>query len=300
MDAEAIESLMGKRFRLESAPTLTAPTPSKLPIAFTRLRCEQAEHGRAGPVPAEASFAFQVILRPIRAWEIWTDRGHAHLPPSGPGDIFLFDLSENPRLELHNPFDMVRFYVSQSSLDSLAYEHGQRRVDGLRAPKLGTADPVMHGMATALAASMQRPNKAQTMFVEHMALAFHAHASHAYGGVPPECLRSGGLTPWQLRRACDAMQSELSVNHSISSLANECGLSSRHFARAFKVMTGLTPHQWLTRRRVERSREFLAQTTMELADVATACGFVDQSHFARVFRHVEGQTPGRWRRRLAR
>jgi AraC family transcriptional regulator len=299
MSAQAIESLMSKRFRVESAPTLTAPTPSKAPIAFTRLRCECTEHGLAGPVPAEASFAFQVILRPIHSWEIWTNRGHAYLPPSGPGDTFLFDLSENPRLELHDPFDMVRFYVSQSSLDSLAYEHGQRRINGLHAPKFGTPDPVMHGMATALVASMQHPNQGQTMFVEHMALAFHAHASHAYGGVSPDRRQSGGLAPWQLRRACDAMQSELSVNHSISSLASECGLSSRHFARAFKVTTGLTPHEWLMRRRVERARDLLVQSAMELADIALACGFVDQSHLARVFKNIEGQTPGRWRRQLA-
>jgi AraC family transcriptional regulator len=95
------------------------------------------------------------------------------------------------------------------------------------------------------------------------------------------------------------MEAELDADHSISRLAREFGLSSSHFARAFKTTTGLAPHQWLTRRRVARARELLAQTTMEPADIACACGFVDQSHFSRIFARVEKQSPGRWRRRLA-
>ncbi len=235
----------------------------------------------------------------MRSWKIWSDRSRTPLPVSGPGDIFLFDLSENPQLEVHDPFDMMRCYISQSSMDSLSYEHGQRRVAGLRLAQFGTYDPVMHGIATSVAGAMQRPGEAPTMFVEHMALAFHAHVSHAYGGVSVEHRHSGGLTHWQFRRVCDAMQARLNFNHSIGGLASECGLSSRQFARAFKETTGFTPHQWLMRRRIERSRELLAQTDMDLVDIALECGFVDQSHFSRVFAQLQKQTPAKWRRQLA-
>ena len=228
--------------------------------------------------------------------EIWSDRSRTPLPESGPGDIFLFDLSENPQLEMHDPFDMVRCYISQSSMDSLSYEHGQRRVSGLRLAQFGTYDPVMHGIATSMAGVMQRPGEAPTMFVEHMSLAFHAHVSHAYGGASEELRRNGGLTHWQLRRVCDAMQERLNFNHSIGGLAIECGLSSRQFARAFKETTGFTPHQWLMSRRIERSRELLAQTNLNLVDIALECGFVDQSHFSRVFAQFQKQTPAKWRR----
>ena len=298
MDANTVDAVMSGRFRLERAPTLAAPTLSGVPIAFTQLQSTQKEHGRAGPVPLENSFAFQVMLQPLRSWELWTDRGYTSLPPTVSGDVFLFDLTENPRLGFHDPFNMVRFYISQSSLDSLAYERGLRRIGGLCAPKLGTHDAVMHGMAMSLIASMVRPNEAQALFVEYMALAFHAHVVTAYGGVPNGRSSHGGLAPWQLKRACDAMEANLGASRSISHLAGECDLSSSHFARAFKETTGMAPHQWLTRRRVQRARELLAQSTMELAEVALACGFVDQSHFSRVFARMEKQSPGRWRRQL--
>ncbi len=218
MNDQALEHLLRQGFRLDTAPTLAVPTPAKVPIAFTHLRCAVPEYGRARPVPAKASFAVQVLLRPMRCWEIWSNRGRARLPASGPGSIFLFDLTENPQMDVRDPFDMVRFYISQSSLDSLAYEHDQRRVAGLRVPEIGTYDPVMRGMASALAANIQRPREVSSMFAEHMALAFYAHVSHAYGGVSLDRRHSGGLTNWQTRRACEVMQSELDANHSANHL----------------------------------------------------------------------------------
>lgn len=109
MDANTVAAVMSRRFRLDSAPTLGAPTMSQTPIAFTRLRCMDEQHGRAGPVPCENSFAFQVMLQPIRSWDLTTNRGLSPLPPTKPGDAFLFDLGENPRVNIESSFDMVRF-----------------------------------------------------------------------------------------------------------------------------------------------------------------------------------------------
>ena len=299
MDKDTVESVMSRRFRLDSAPTLAAHTTSNIPIAFTHLQCKQDDHGTSGPVPGEASFAFQVMLQPLHSWELWTDKGHTVLPSAKPGDAFLFDLSENPRVGLNTSFDMVRFYISQSSLDTLAYERGERRVGGLHAARYGGQDPVLHGLALALTTSMLHPTDAPASFVEYIALAFHAHAVHTYGGIPEAGRFHGGLVSWQMQRVKDAVEAAPDANHTISRLAHECGLSSSHFARAFKESTGLAPHQWLTQKRVERARTLLAQTKMELTDIALACGFVDQSHFSRVFARIEKQSPGRWRRQLA-
>jgi hypothetical protein len=154
VDAASIDAIMSGRFRLGRAPTLAAPSLSDSPIAFTRLRCDDDKLGMAGPVPPEGSFAFQVMLKPVQSWEFRTNRGHGSTPPTKPGDTFLFELSENPQIELHSAFDMVRFYMPRSALDSLAYGRGLRRVAGLRAPPFGVHDPIMHGMALTMVASM--------------------------------------------------------------------------------------------------------------------------------------------------
>jgi AraC family transcriptional regulator len=104
----------------------------------------------------------------------------------------------------------------------------------------------------------------------------------------------GGLTPLQLRRVRDSIETRLDQDISLAQLANDCGLSTSHFARAFARSTGIPPHRWLTRRRVERAKE-LMHTDATLAEIALMCGFSDQSHLTRVFAQVAGVTPGRWR-----
>jgi AraC family transcriptional regulator len=296
VDAASIDAIMSGRFGLDQAPTLAAPSLSDSPIAFTRLRCDDDEHHLAGPVPPEGSFAFQVMLKPVESWELRTNHGHGSLPPTKPGDTFLFDLSENPQLELHSAFDMVRFYMPRSALDSLAYGRGLPRVAGLRASPFGVHDPIMHGMAQAMVASMESIDAAQPIFIEYMALAFHAHVVHAYGSVPERRSSYGALAPWQMKRVVETVDANPGASHTISMLAQGCGLSSSYFARAFRETTGLAPHQWLTRRRIEHACRLLAQTRMELSEIALACGFVDQSHFSRVFARQEKRSPGKWRR----
>ena len=166
MEAETLEAVLKQRFRLERAPTLAASTLSATPIAFTRLQCERAHHGLAGPVPPEDSTALQVALRPIRSWELRTSRGCAVPPPVKPGDVFMFNLSENPRVNWLEPFDVVRFYIAHAALEDLAYQRGLRRVGGLRVPATGSHDPLLHGMALALIACMTRPEEAQPRFVK--------------------------------------------------------------------------------------------------------------------------------------
>jgi transcriptional regulator GlxA family with amidase domain len=92
------------------------------------------------------------------------------------------------------------------------------------------------------------------------------------------------------------MSESLTQGSDLSRLAEECGLSTRHFARAFRQSTGIPPHRWLLRYRVQRAKDMLRTQALPLADVALRCGFADQSHFTRVFSRQTGMSPGEWRR----
>ena len=136
------------------------------------------------------------------------------------------------------------------------------------------------------------------MLAEHVTLAPNRRTAQTCAEHPRTPSRSGGLAPWQLRKACDMMRETARAGTSVAPLAAACGLSAGHFVRAFRHMTGLPPHQWLMQQRVEQSRLLLAGT-LPLAEIALACGFVDQSHFSRVFARKHGSSPGRWRRDMA-
>jgi AraC-like DNA-binding protein len=106
----------------------------------------------------------------------------------------------------------------------------------------------------------------------------------------------GGLAPWQLRRAIALLRADLAENQSLKRVAAACRLSTTHFGRAFKQSMGVPPHQWLTNARLDMARELLLRSALPLAQIASTCGFADQSHFCRIFRRSEGVSPGVWRR----
>jgi AraC family transcriptional regulator len=178
----------------------------------------------------------------------------------------------------------------------MADEAGIPRVKGLRARPFGGRDMIMYGFAQVLAGAMASPGDGSAMFCDYIALAFFAYIVRVYGGLPIKRFARGGLAPWQLQRAYEFIDGNLSADPSISDVADQCGLSSGYFSRAFKCETGISPHRWLMKRRVERAKELLREEDSRLAEVAQVCGFVDQSHFARVFSKIEGCSPGRWRR----
>jgi AraC-like DNA-binding protein len=298
MDPRAIEAVIAKRFGLPRAPTLVARVAtSRLPVVFTHLQSTEARRRQSMDVPREQSFSFQVPLAPF-PWDAWFAGKHTSVSPAIPGNAYLFDLSNNPTVGLKTPFNTVRLNISQSALEALAYERGLRGASGLRAPSLGCPDPVMYGLAQTLVAAMEQPGEGTNLFADYLALAFHAHVLRSYGNVAAEPLSTrGGLAPRQLRSACEFIEANLHGDPSIADIAAECGLSGSYFAKAFKQATGAPPHAWLSMRRIARAKQLLSGTNVELAEIALACGFVDQSHFSRAFRKTEGCSPGRWRRR---
>lgn len=295
---EPIEVVLAKRFRIERPPTILAHRSSRAQIGFSRIRSAVAAQGRSLAVPCEAAFSFHVPMSVPFFSELWTGGRRRTLPAATLGDAFLFDLSDNPVVGLDTPFDSLRFYVTQQALNELAQDRGIRPIVGLHKRDFGGPDPVLFGLAQTLASAMAQPSSATALFADCIALAFFAHIAHNYGDAPaPGQTARGGLAPWQFQRAAEFINAHLNEDPSVADLAKQCGVSISHFARAFKQTTGMAPHQWLTKQRVERAKALLSIGSLELAEIAEACGFTDQSHFTRVFSRCERMTPGRWRRR---
>jgi transcriptional regulator GlxA family with amidase domain len=99
-----------------------------------------------------------------------------------------------------------------------------------------------------------------------------------------------------MRRVREYVEAHLGESTDLKMLAAVAGLSVHHFAREFRQSAGVTPHNYLTQKRVERAQEMLAQTNLALSAIAYATGFSDQGHLTRHFRHVLGTTPGAFRR----
>lgn len=114
---------------------------------------------------------------------------------------------------------------------------------------------------------------------------------HAVRGRLPERLVTAGDAVSRVRACLDERYAE---NLELADLAAVAGLSRHHLLRLFKRETGLTPHAYLTDRRVRVARRLLVQGSGP-AEVAAACGFCDQSHLNRAFKARAGSAPGAYR-----
>jgi AraC family transcriptional regulator len=73
-------------------------------------------------------------------------------------------------------------------------------------------------------------------------------------------------------------------------------MSTYDFARRFKKTVGVSPHAYVLSRRIARARAMLTRSESNLAHVALACGFANQSHLTTMFSRALGVTPGGYRR----
>ena len=81
----------------------------------------------------------------------------------------------------------------------------------------------------------------------------------------------------------------------VETLAEIAQMSPEQFGSAFRDATGMSVRQWQTDYRVRSAQRLLTDNPNEsLAEVATLCGFADQSHFSRAFLKVVGLTPTAW------
>ena len=82
----------------------------------------------------------------------------------------------------------------------------------------------------------------------------------------------------------------------LSELAEVAGMTPRYFCRAFAILTGRTPIEYLNYYRIELAGERLILTSNSVTDIAFGCGFNDMSYFSRMFFRLKGATPTAYRK----
>jgi len=99
----------------------------------------------------------------------------------------------------------------------------------------------------------------------------------------------------RLLRARDAMDRAYAEPLNVRVIAAVAHVSEAHFIRSFRATFGETPHQYLQRRRVERSMFLLRETDRSVTDICLDVGFMSLGTFSRTFREIVGETPSDYR-----
>lgn len=259
---------------------------------FDDLECLKARFSRHSYAPhVHDTFALGVILAGAEAFRY---RGARHVAPAGSL------VAVNPD-ELHDgapaedSFAYRMLYPSVALVQGLADELADRPAgfpaftapvmdDPEVARLLGEAHRLMETRGDALAADQA--------LTAALSLMVRRHSESRFQGRRP------GQEAEPIRRARRLVDDCFMQDLTLDDLAGEAGLSRFYFLRAFRRAVGVTPHAYLTGRRIAAAKGLLGGS-QPLSEVALACGFYDQSHFTRSFKGCTGVTPGQYRSGLS-
>lgn len=84
----------------------------------------------------------------------------------------------------------------------------------------------------------------------------------------------------------------------LDAMARAAHFSRFYFLRAFRKSFHETPHQYLTRKRIERAKELLAKSELTVTEICFAVGFESLGSFSTLFHKVTGWSPSIYRARV--
>lgn len=92
------------------------------------------------------------------------------------------------------------------------------------------------------------------------------------------------------------LESNPQASMSLEQLASRFGFSERNLKRRFTLATGLAPHLYLQKVRIDRAKKLLISGALSVQQIAHQVGYENVSYFIRLFQREAGDTPAQWRK----
>ncbi len=252
------------------------------------LECLKAHYRRHRYLPhIHDTYALGIITDGAEAFNY---RGVTHV--AGPGQV----VCVNPG-ELHDgqpareEFSYRMLYPSVDMVAAVASDLIDRPTPAPMVEQAVIDDPDLAGRLVKLHCLTEAGEgrlAVETALTEAIGLLISRHAALQ------RPVRRPGRESAPVARARAAIEAHPERDVGLDELAAVAGLSRYHLLRAFRREVGVTPHAFVTGRRVARAKQLLADEE-PLSGIALACGFYDQSHFTRTFKAWTGVTPGQYR-----
>lgn len=164
-----------------------------------------------------------------------------------------------------------------------------RFADGL--PVIMRHDPLIRAFAEALYAQRHRSDPDVLLYRESLteSLVHHLQLIHL------DPLNFDEDPRFQLERLSSYIRANVDQKLTVAELATLAGTTSQTLQKLVRKQFGQSVYNWVTSLRLERSLELLRHSQLNLATIATECGFAHQSHWTRLFHKKFGVTPARIR-----
>jgi len=91
------------------------------------------------------------------------------------------------------------------------------------------------------------------------------------------------------------IESNYNEKISLKKYAEQLNISYDYFRHKFKELTGLSPQEYITNKKLESAANMLSSTTFSCSEIAEKCGFSNSAQFSKMFKEKYNITPKKYR-----
>lgn len=248
----------------------------------------------AGEMPESVSTAHALVICLGDCQGKYKLNGKWYREQYSAGDMVIFPAGELfPRFRIDRPTPLIEIFLSPDTFINAA-ETVPSKIKLRSHFKL--RDPLIQQMGLALKAELETGGVDSKLYADSMATALSIHLMRRYASRNPQIKEyREGLPPYKLKQVIEYIRINLDRDLTLTRLASLVQISPHYFASLFKQSTGLTPHQYVTKCRLEQAKMLLRRSPLPIIEICHQVGFQNQSHFTRLFRQHFQITPKAYR-----
>jgi len=201
-----------------------------------------------------------------------------------PGALHLLPAGERHDNQFETAVRMLRVKIEPAAIQRL----GEERARCLSQPREITG-PLSAWLANRMIHEFLAQDDVAALAMEGVLLEMLAESARLSDET------RGSSAPGWLRRVRELLQDSYLEAPALPVLAGIAGVHPVHLSREFHKHFHMTIGEYIRKRRIEQACELLSNSELSLAEIASSCGFSDQSHFCAVFKKNSGMTPAKFR-----
>lgn len=208
-----------------------------------------------------------------------------------PGDVVITPANIGTRARWNKSLNVIFLGFEPIIFNRTIYE--SLDIDKIElVPQFAISDPLIYQIGLTLKSTLENHGAGSRLYAETMANALAVHLLQHYSTrKPKEKNYQDGLPRHKLQLVIDYIHAHIDKNIGLTELAALVKMSPNYFLQLFKQSTGITPHKFVIRTRIERAKELLLLEKMNIAQIAQYVGFANQSHLNLHFKRLVGVTP---------
>lgn len=223
----------------------------------------------------------------VKTWEsnAWSELS------SSPGCATVVPFGMPTRWLVDGELDVVTLSISTLQLKAAAFPDQFKRM------RFAFADPLGVALSRQVLAELYAPAAPERdAYVTALVNALKAHILRGSTTAGTSDIPTAGFSAYRLHQIIKVVLDHPEGIYTLQDMADDAGVTPSHFCRVFRKATGVSPHQYVMKAKLDRAKQMLAQSPMQLSTMAECLGFASQSHFTRAFRQFTGKTPSEFRR----